>query len=262
MKFLKNKNNLKKYNSFIFLPKSMEILPMKFDLGLKIEDLLEIAKQKDQIIKNTKLFAEGKLSNNVLLWGAKGMGKSTLIKCAITFINKKIKNKIKLIEIFNNNLDFLPDIIYQLYKTSHKFIIFIDDVTFNKTDKNFSLLKSMLEGSVLSNTNNIKYYITSNLRHLSGNRENITPDDQLANKDAKNNLISLSDRFGCWIGFHQITQSQYLKIVDHYVRKHSLNNLSKNTRNLALKWSIDKGEFSGRTAIQFINNLMLNQDKY
>ncbi len=263
MKFLKNKDYLTKFDSFIFLPKCMEILPLELNLKIKIDDLLEIEDQKNQIIKNTQLFAEGKPSNNILLWGAKGMGKSTLIKCVVKFINCALKNNVKLIEIFNNNLEFLPDIVYQLNKTGNKFIIFIDDVTFYKTDKNFSLFKSLLEGSILSNTNNIKYYITSNLRHLSSKNDTaISNDDPLTSKEAKNNLISLSDRFGCWIGFHRITKSQYLKIVDHYIKKHSLNNLSKNIHNLAIEWSITKGEFSGRTAIQFLNNLILNQDKY
>ncbi len=252
----KNKNHFKNNNFFIFIPKVNKIEPIVVDLNIKFEELLEISSQKEIVLKNTQNFLKDQPSNNILLWGAKGMGKSTLIKCVVDYVNSKSRNQIKLVEVLNSNINNLIDIVYQLSKIEHKFVIYIDDISFKKDESDFRLFKTLIEGSLLSHVNNVKYYITSNLRHLSHKADlNIVND--LESKESNQNLISLSDRFGCWVGFYDSNQEQFLKIVKYYLKKFSIK-YSKDIEKLALRWTVDKGNFSGRTAEQFVKNIKIN----
>ena len=167
------------------------------------------------------------------------------------------KKKIKLVEILNNEIGSLAEIIYELSQIDTKFIIFVDDISFRKNENDFKLFKSLIEGSLLSNTKNVRFYVTSNLRHLSHKGELLTNND-IEEKEASQNLLSLSDRFGCWVGFFDSNQKQYLEMVKYYFNKLSLNYSSKDEK-LALEWSIEKGSFSGRTAFQFVNGIKINK---
>ena len=256
MKILNNKKDLENNDLFIFIPKFHKIVPLKFNLSVNFEDLQEIDEQKKIILDNTINFLNNKNSNNILLWGAKGMGKSTLIKCVAKHVNSNFRKKIKLIEILNNNILDLVEIICELSQSKYKFIIFIDDISFNSNDNEFRLFKSLVEGSLLSNIDNVKYYITSNLRHLS-HKENKSNINQLEEKESNQNLISLSDRFGAWIGFYDSSQEQYLNIVKYYLKKYFIK-YSSEIEKSALRWSLEKGNFSGRTAMQFVNNVLNN----
>ncbi len=258
MSIAKDKKQFKSNNYFIFIPKTNKIEPLKLDLNIKFDELLEISSQKEIVLKNTQNFLKDKPSNNILLWGSKGMGKSTLVKCVIDYVNKKSSNKIKLIEVLNNNIDNLIDIIYQLSRVKYKFIIYIDDISFKKDDSDFRLFKTLVEGSLLSHIKNIKYYITSNLRHLSHKEESSNMND-LESKEANQNLISLSDRFGCWVGFYDSNQEQFLNIVKHYLKKSSIK-YSRNIEKMALSWTLEKGSFSGRTAEQFVKNIIIDNN--
>ena len=244
---------LKENNFFIFIPRNNKLEPIKTNFYVKLDDLLEINHQKDIVLKNTKNFLKDKSSNNILLWGAKGMGKSTLVKCVVDFCNKELNEDLKMLEVLNNNIENLIDIVYQLSKYEHKFIIFIDDISFKNNDNNFSLFKTLIEGSLLSHVENVRYYITSNLRHLSHRNSDISNND-IESKETNQNLISLSDRFGCWVGFYDSNQEQYLNIVKYYLKKNSIR-FSDDLERKALNWSIEKGNFSGRTAQQFVKNL-------
>ena len=188
------------------------------------------------------MFINNQSSNNILLWGASGMGKSTLVRCVIVKINEKIKNKINLIEIPNNSLELLTEIIYFLSKINEKFIIFIDDILIKNDNPYFNTLKSLVEGSLLSNTQNIKFYITSNLRHISDSQNFIKNDNLLLEKEMKSNLISLSDRFALWIGFYDNNKEKYLKTVEHYLKLLG-KDLNKNYIKEAMEWSVSKGVF-------------------
>ena len=253
MSIFKNVKQLKENNFFIFIQRSNKLEPIKTNFYVKLEDLLEISYQKDVVLKNTKNFLENKSSNNILLWGAKGMGKSTLVKCVVDYCNKEFNEDLKMLEVLNNNIEHLIDIVYQLSKHEYKFIIFIDDISFKDNDDNFNLFKTLIEGSLLSHVENVRYYITSNLRHLSHRSTDISNND-IENKENNQNLISLSDRFGCWVGFYDSNQEQYINIVKYYLKKHSIK-FSKHLERKALNWSIEKGNFSGRTAQQFVKNL-------
>lgn len=244
---------INKNNFFIFIPNSNKLEAIKINFNVSLDDLLEINHQKDIVLQNTRNFLEDKSSNNILLWGAKGMGKSSLVKCIVDYCNKELNKDLKLLEVLNNNIENLIDIVHQLSKYRHKFIIFIDDISFKYNDNNFSLFKTLLEGSLLSHVKNVRYYITSNLRHLSHHSIN-TSNNDIENKEANQNLISLSDRFGCWVGFYDSNQEQYINIVKYYLKKNSIK-FSNNLKRKALNWSIEKGNFSARTAEQFVKNV-------
>ena len=242
------KSCLNKNDFFIFLPKSYQIVPITHNNICDFDDLKEISEQKEVLLKNTLNF-----TNNVLLWGAKGMGKSTLVKSVIKKVNKKAKKKYKLIEILNNNIGELTEIVYELSKINSKFIIFIDDISLNTNENSFMYFKSLIEGSLLSQIPNIRYYVTSNLRHLSHREKKLEYND-IEEKEASQNLISLSDRFGSWIGFYDSNQEQYLNMVKHYLKKESIK-YSKELERQAIQWSIEKGNFSGRSSYQFVKKL-------
>lgn len=255
MNFFIDKKTFKNNNYFILLPHNKEVVPIKYKSKLNFDDILFVDRQKNLILKNTQNFVDNKNSNNILLWGASGMGKSTLVRSVVIKINKKINSKINLIEIPNNNLDLLTEIIYFISEIDEKFIIFIDDILIKEDNPNFNTLKSLVEGSLLSNTQNIRFYITSNLRHISDSQSFLKNENELLKKEMKSNLISLSDRFALWIGFYDNNKENYLQTVKYYL-KLSDKTLSKDCVKKAMEWSINKGSFSGRCALQFVNNFI------
>ncbi len=256
MELIKNKNIFNDSNFFALLPKRKQIVPIKLQANLKFEDLLNLEKQKKLLLNNIDAFVMNKASEHTLLWGAKGCGKSTLLKLAVEKISLK-KKKLKLIEVFSLNLDFLADICYSLSNHNFKFIIFIDDINFSKSDSNFKYFKSLIEGSVLSSLENIKFFVTSNLRNLSINAVDQKNLNDIEIREIKENNLSLVDRFGCKISFYDFDQESYLNVVNYYLKKLSIDR-SEKTKKLAIQWSIQKGNFSGRTALQFVKNYSLN----
>ena len=228
---------------------------VKFKLKVNFDDILFVDRQKELILNNTKNFIKNESSNNVLLWGASGMGKSTLVRSVVKKTNLELKknSKINLIEIPNHSLELLTEIIYFLSKIDEKFIIFIDDVLIKSNNPYFNTLKSFVEGSLLSNSQNIRFYVTSNLRHISDNQDFLKNENELLKKEMKSNLISLSDRFALWIGFYDNNKEKYIKTVKYYLKIFKKNE-NKNLIKKAMEWSISKGSYSGRTALQFVSN--------
>ena len=256
MKLIDNKNIFKKSTFFALLPKEQKIVPVKFNSGIKYDELMNLDNQKEILSNNINSFAKSDISEHTLLWGAKGCGKSTLVKLAVERISLKRK-KIKLIEVFSLNLDFLADICFILSNHDYKFILFIDDINFNKLDDNFKYFKSLIEGSILSSAQNIKFFVTSNLRNLSINFVDQKNLNDLEIRELRENNLSLVDRFGCKISFYDFDQQKYLNIVNFYLNKFSIK-ANEKTKKLAIQWSIQKGNFSGRTALQFAKNYLLN----
>ena len=216
-----------------------------------------LLKIRKKIIRKYKKILKNHHSHNCFLWGARGMGKSSLIKYAVKKINNEISSKIKFIEILNYSLKYLPELIYFFKDIDYKFLIFIDDITLDNSQNEFKLFKSILDGSLISDSQNVKFYVTSNLRHLSNKdaiEENI---DEITKKENYSNIVSLSDRFGIRLGFFENNKENYLKIVQHYAKINGIN-LKKEQINKASEWSLEKGNFSGRTAYQFILTLKKN----
>ena len=247
---------LKKNSNFVFISTMKKFVHVQTFKKNLFKDLVGIEEQKKILLTNTKAFLNNKLYNNALLWGSKGMGKSSLIFAVHEyFIN--LKKKTKLLEILSTDIIYLPEIIYNLHKFDEKFIIFIDDIVLDTNKEDFRVFKVTVEGSMLSHSNNIAFYITSNNRHIIKPVMDKNLND-IQIKDQKANSISLSDRFGLWIGFHKCSKQQYLKIVELYANKYKLTLPRKTIEKLAMEWSIQKGDFSGRIAFQFITNIISN----
>ena len=213
---------------------------MDFKSNIKYEDLHNLDDQKKLISNNIRAFVTNNICEHTLLWGAKGCGKSTLVKLAVKNVSDE-KSNLKLIEIFNLNLDLIADLCFSLSKYDYKFILFIDDLNFLKIDENFKYFKSLIEGSILSTFENIKFFVTSNLRNLSVNIADDSLND-LEKREIRENTMSLVDRFGCKISFYEFDKKKYLELVRFYLKKFSIEE-TKETEKLALGWSIQKEAF-------------------
>jgi predicted AAA+ superfamily ATPase len=216
-------------------------------------DLLKgIDRMRDILAENTERFARGLPANNVLLWGARGMGKSSLVKA----VHAAVGGKLKLIEIHREEIETLPEVMALLRDAPHRFIVFCDDLSFDGNDASYKSLKAALEGGIEGRPDNVLFYATSNRRHLIPRdmAENeastaITPHEAVEEK------VSLSDRFGLWLGFHKCSQDEYLEMVRGYVLHHRLPAEESRWRPEALEWSTTRGARSGRVAWQFVQDL-------
>ncbi|WP_310620390.1 ATP-binding protein [Flexibacterium corallicola] len=243
---------------------------MKSDHSLKsipnvnqtpIDLLCAVEHCKTQLLANTTRFANGYSANNVLLWGARGMGKSSLIKACHTHINQTLScsstnQLLKLVEIHREDIEDLPILMDLLRSSPYRFIVFCDDLSFDGEDSSYKSLKAALEGGIEGRPENVLFYATSNRRHL-------IPRDMIENErstaihpsEAIEEKISLSDRFGLWIGFHNCSQEDYLQMVSTYANHFGLDYDASALKQEALEWSITRGSRSGRVAWQFIQDL-------
>ncbi len=251
------KIDLSKSDGFVYEDSLKNLKPVKKISRVPIQLLKGLENQKDILLKNTQNFANNLPANNALLWGAKGTGKSSLVKSVHAEINSQISDKIKLIEIHREDINNLPYLLSKLADYNEdKFILLCDDLSFDAGENTYKSLKSVLDGGIEGKPNNIIFYATSNRRHLM-------PRDMIENErstsinpsEAVEEKVSLSDRFGLWIGFHNISQDIYLDIIYGYVKEFKLNIDKPNLRSKALEWSITRGARSGRVAWQFILQL-------
>ena len=220
------------------------------DISLKT--LIGIDRQKKALVENTERFLNAKPSNNVLLWGSRGTGKSSLIKA--TF-NQYREQNLRIIEVFKEDLHFLPDIVDQIRNENYYFIIYCDDFAFIAGDHSYSSLKSVLDGSLEAAPKNVLLYATSNRRHLIPQTMKENLDSKVINgelhlSDAIEEKIALSDRFGLSLSFHPISKQQYLEIIDSYFPD---NKNREELHKQAIKFATQKSSRSGRTAKQFFN---------
>ncbi len=249
-----NDINLNSADGFVFNAKNLSLKPVKKINKIPLSLLKGLENQKKILLENTNNFAEGLPANNALLWGAKGTGKSSLIKSVHSeIIQIKKSNLLKLIEIHREDIIHLPNLLEILSKYNNsKFILLCDDLSFDEGENIYKSLKSVLDGGIEGKPNNTIFYATSNRRHLMprdmiDNEKStaINPSETIEEK------VSLSDRFGLWIGFHNISQDTYLEIVDGYLNMINLSIDQKNFKSEALEWSITRGARSGRVAWQF-----------
>ena len=217
-----------------------------------------VDRMRDILIENTERFANGLPANNALLWGARGMGKSSLVKAAHAAINaeRKPSEKLKLIEIHREDIESLPALMEQLRASSFRFIVFCDDLSFDGNDASYKSLKAVLEGGIEGRPENVILYATSNRRHLLA-REMIENERSTAINpgEAVEEKVSLSDRFGLWLGFHRCSQDEYLAMVSGYCSHFGIRLDDEALEREALEWSTTRGSRSGRVAWQFVQEL-------
>jgi hypothetical protein len=220
-------------------------------------DLLKgIERQATQLLDNTLRFARGLPANNALLWGARGTGKSSLVKAVHARVNDTLKSSVALVEVHREDLTTLPRLLTRLRKTERRWILFCDDLSFDGQDTSYKSLKALLEGGVEGRPDTVVFYATSNRRHLM-------PRDMIENErstaitpaEAVEEKVSLSDRFGLWLGFHAIDHATYLAIVRAYGEHYGLAIAPEALDAEALLWANGRGARSGRVAWQFIQDL-------
>lgn len=250
-------DSLKKADAFVWQPNG-HLVPVpkvsRVDLGL----LKGIDRMRDILIENTERFANGLPANNALLWGARGMGKSSLVKAAHADINvdRKPADRLKLIEIHREDIESLPGLMDLLRASDFRFIVFCDDLSFDGNDASYKSLKAVLEGGIEGRPDNVILYATSNRRHLLA-REMIENERSTAINpgEAVEEKVSLSDRFGLWLGFHRCSQDEYLAMVRGYCGHFGIKMPDDELEREALEWSTTRGSRSGRVAWQFTQEL-------
>src|ERR1700761_9334624 len=222
-------------------------------------DLLRgIDRMRDILIENTERFANGLPANNALLWGARGMGKSSLVKAAHATVNanRKPADRLKLIEIHREDIERLPALMELVRASRYRFIVFCDDLSFDGNDASYKSLKAVLEGGIEGRPDNVILYATSNRRHLLA-REMIENERSTAINpgEAVEEKVSLSDRFGLWLGFHRCSQDEYLAMVKGYSSHYGIAVSDEELEREALEWATTRGSRSGRVAWQFTQEL-------
>ena len=245
-------------DAFVWSAEERRLQPIatvnRVDIGL----LQGIDRQRDILLENTRRFAQGLPANNALLWGARGMGKSSLIKSVHGAVVKEAKKGKgpALIEIHREDIAGLPTLLASLRASKRRFVLFCDDLSFDQDDTSYKALKALLEGGIEGRPGNVIFYVTSNRRHLMP-RQMIENERSTAINPAEavDEKVSLSDRFGLWLGFHACDQDTFFAMVDGYADHHRLKIDREKLHAEAIEWSMTRGARSGRVAWQFIQDL-------
>ncbi len=228
---------------------------------IRLEALCGIDDQKQRIDQNTRQFVQGFSANNVLLTGARGTGKSSLIKA---LLNKYAQDGLRLIEVEKHHLIDLPDIVEKIFQRPERFILFCDDLSFESGEPGYKALKVVLDGSIATVSDNVLIYATSNRRHMVPEfmRDNLDTrhmGEEVHPSEAIEEKISLSERFGLWISFYPFDQDHYLEIVRYWLSYFGIHEMSAPVRTEALQWALERGSRSGRVAWQFARDLVGRQ---
>ncbi|MEM7067509.1 MAG: ATP-binding protein [Pseudomonadota bacterium] len=258
-----SQTNLDEADAFVWHAETSVLQPVhkvnRVEMGL----LKGVDRVRDILLENTERFAKGLAANNALLWGARGMGKSSLVKAVHAELLAKLEtNNLKLIEIHREDINSLPDLLNSFRPQTYRIILFCDDLSFDHDDTSYKSLKAALEGGIEGRPENVIFYATSNRRHL-------LPRDMMENErstainpsEAVEEKVSLSDRFGLWLGFHKCSQDEYLEMVDGYAQHFDLGIEADALHRQALEWSTTRGSRSGRVAWQFIQDIAGRENK-
>ncbi|MCX5493604.1 ATP-binding protein [Kaistia dalseonensis] len=248
-------------DAFVWHAASGSLQPVAKVNRVEMMLLKGVDRVRDILVENTERFARGLPANNVLLWGARGMGKSSLVKAAHATVNQNPSalpggHAMKLIEIHREDIDSLPELMTIVRGIDRRFILFCDDLSFDNDDTSYKSLKAALDGGVEGRPANVVFYATSNRRHL-------LPRDMMENErstainphEAVEEKVSLSDRFGLWLGFHKCSQDDYLAMVLGYAEHFGLDIAPETLQAEALEWSTTRGARSGRVAWQYVQDL-------
>jgi uncharacterized protein len=254
-----NSPDLSVADAFIWHPVGRKLTPVARINRVEMSLLKGIDRMRDILVQNTERFARSLPANNALLWGARGMGKSSLVKAVHAEINAalgKHGGQLKLIEIHREDIESLPDLMGLLRGNSYRFIVFCDDLSFDGEDTSYKSLKAVLEGGIEGRPENVILYATSNRRHLMARDMTENERSTAINPgEAVEEKVSLSDRFGLWLGFHRCSQDEFLAMVEGYVAHFGIAISPEQLRREALEWATTRGSRSGRVAWQFVQDL-------
>jgi predicted AAA+ superfamily ATPase len=249
--------DLQGFSAFVWHASPPQLEPVARVNRVEMSLLKGIDLTRDILIENTERFARGLPANNALLWGARGMGKSSLVKASHHAINESAGGILKLVEIHREDIESLPLLMNIIRKAEHfRFIVFCDDLSFDAEDTSYKSLKAALDGGIEGRPLNMVFYATSNRRHL-------LPRDMIENErstainpsEAVQEKVSLSDRFGLWLGFHNCSQDEFLDMVEGYARHFGLKVPPDDLRAGAIAWQATRGSRSGRVAWQYIQDV-------
>jgi predicted AAA+ superfamily ATPase len=243
-------------DAYVWQPAPPRLAPVRRVARVDVALLQGVERQKALILENTARFARGLPANNAMLWGARGMGKSSLVKAAHAEVNRATPGALVLIEIHREDIRTLPDLLNVLRDQTRRCLILCDDLSFEREDADYKALKSVLDGGIEGRPDNVLFYATSNRRHLM-------PRDMIENEratainpsEATEEKVSLSDRFGLWIGFHNCDQPTYFAMVEGYAAAFGLPIDRDGLLSAASEWSVTRGARSGRVAWQFVQDL-------
>jgi predicted AAA+ superfamily ATPase len=248
--------NLGEADAFVWHPAPPGLAPVHVVSRVPFALLKGVERQKQIVLDNTLRFARGLPANNAMLWGARGMGKSSLVKAAHAEANARHPGSLALIEIHREDIASLPDLLRVLRGEARRCLIFCDDLSFEKEDADYKALKSVLDGGIEGRPATVLFYATSNRRHLM-------PRDMIENErgtainpsEATEEKVSLSDRFGLWIGFHNCDQDTFFAMIEGYAAAFAIPIGAEELRAQAVEWSVTRGARSGRVAWQFVQDL-------
>ncbi len=248
--------DLEAADAFVWHPGSGRLAAVERISRVPIGLLRGVERQKAILLDNTLRFARGLPANNAMLWGARGMGKSSLVKAAHAVVQEQLPGSLALVEIHREDINTLPDLLNLLREQTRRCLILCDDLSFEREDADYKALKSVLDGGIEGRPDNVLFYATSNRRHLM-------PRDMIENErstainpsEATEEKVSLSDRFGLWIGFHNCDQETYFAMVDGYAHMLGLPVGVEELHAQAVEWSVTRGARSGRVAWQFTQDL-------
>ena len=248
-------------STFVWHPDGGRLTPVHRVNRVDMSLLKGIDRMRDVLVENTERFARGLPANNALLWGARGMGKSSLVKAVHAAVNAAMRKnpatgELKLIEIHREDIESLPALMALLRGAPDRFIVFCDDLSFDAQDTSYKSLKAALEGGLEGRPDNVILYATSNRRHLMS-REMMENERATAINpgEAVEEKVSMSDRFGLWLGFHRCSQDEYLAMVEGYVAYYRIPRAGEALAREALEWATTRGARSGRVAWQYVQDL-------
>jgi predicted AAA+ superfamily ATPase len=247
-------------DAFAWHPVGRRLAPVARVNRVEMALLKGIDRVRDLLVENTERFARGLPANNALLWGARGMGKSSLVKAVHAAVNadqgRGKDGLLKLVEIHREDIESLPDLMMLMRDAPYRFILFCDDLSFEAEDTSYKSLKAVLEGGIEGRPDNVVFYATSNRRHLMA-REMVENERSTAINpgEAVEEKVSLSDRFGLWLGFHRCSQDEYLAMVQGYVSHYRIPFKGEELEREALEWATTRGARSGRVAWQYVQDL-------
>ena len=239
---------------------SLKLVPSVSRVDLSL--LCGIEQSKKILLDNTERFGRGFPANNALLWGARGMGKSSLVKAVHKLVLDTIPGSLALVEIHREDISSLPILLNLLRDHPKRFLVFCDDLSFDAGETDYKALKAVLEGGIEGRPSNVIFYATSNRRHMMS-RDSIEEEAQnsINPSDIIDDKVSLSDRFGLWLGFHACDQQTYLEMVENYSEFYELGIDKKTLKSEAIEWSMTRGNRSGRVAWQYVQDLAGRMEK-